>query len=199
MKALSLLQPWASLVVSGSKNIENRRWHLPKSMQGQTWLVHASARLDKREIESARRTHKEIRDLYEESADAIHRSVQAGEMPIELPLGGIIGIVRSTACLCPSKWDQTADQEYPWWFGNQHGFVLEDRHPLPFVPCKGALGFWTVPDDVLRQLGLADVKKRRCDGLIPTGSRCSVLLDAAEPRTQCDVCANRKNQGTMHV
>lgn len=26
--------------------------------------------------------------------------------------------------------------------------VLADVEPLPFVPCKGALGLWTVPEEV---------------------------------------------------
>ena len=185
MKALSLLQPWASLVVSGAKNIENRSWHLPKAMLGETWFVHASARLDKGEVESARRMLEKINEV----------SDQALQMPEELPLGGIIGMARSTACLCPDTWNPEQPAKLsPWWFSNQHGFVLEDRHPLPFVPCKGALSFWTVPDDVLRQLVLAQ-KKRRCNNPIPNGSRCSVMLDAADPRVACDLCT----KGVLHV
>lgn len=206
MRALSLLQPWASLVVSGSKNIENRRWHLPKAMHGQRFLVHASARLDKREIESARATLERV------NAD----TGQTLQMPQELPLGGIIGIARATSCLCPSEAAADAQIHYPWWFGDQHGFMLDDRAPLPFIMCKGALGFWTVPDAVLGQLGLVVTdgpnirlssrkfalpvdeaawnetgiicSKRRCNNLIANGSRCSVLLDATDPRVACDIC-----------
>ena len=153
MRALSL-QPWASLVVSGPKNIENRSWHLPKAMLGETWLVHASARLDKGELESARRM---LEKLCEADESLMQMPDAATFLASDLPRGGIIGIVRSTACLCPETWNPEESARFsPWWFSDQHGFVLEDRHPLPFVPCKGALGFWTVPDDVLRQLGLAD-------------------------------------------
>ena|SRR5215211_323205 len=40
MKALSLLQPWASLVVTGSKKIETRSWNT--SYRGEL-LIHASS------------------------------------------------------------------------------------------------------------------------------------------------------------
>lgn len=194
MKALSLLQPWASLIVAGPKNIENRRWHLPKAMLGETWLVHASARIDRGEIESARRV---LEELCEFDESLMQMPDAATFLASDLPLGGIIGIVRSTACLCPSTWGLDMREKHPWWFEGQHGFVLEDRHPLPFVPCKGALGFWTVPDDVLRQLGLSDAAKkmRRCNNLISNGSRCSVMLDAADPSVACDLCV----KGAMHV
>ena len=192
MKALSLLQPWASLVVSGSKNIENRQWHLPKAMHGEPFLVHASARLTGREVKSAR----------EALANVNMRTQGFEEMPSDWPLGGIIGIARATSCLCPSELAADAEIHHPWWFSDQHGFVLEDRQPLPFVECKGALGFWTVPDAVLSQIATVTAfreakldlgrllvgKKRRCDNLIANGSRCSVLLDALDPRAACDIC-----------
>ncbi len=38
-----------------------------------------------------------------------------------------------------------ADQR-PWWMGKL-GMVLADVEPLPFVPWKGALGLFEVPDD----------------------------------------------------
>lgn len=43
MKALSIRQPWAWLVVHGPKRIENRSWHLPPSMVGQRIYIHAAA------------------------------------------------------------------------------------------------------------------------------------------------------------
>ncbi len=36
--------------------------------------------------------------------------------------------------------------------GGQYGYVLEDRKTLPFVACKGHLGLWVVPDEVMEEI-----------------------------------------------
>lgn len=42
MKTISLRQPWAYLICSGIKDIENRTWKLPEKYKGQRVLIHAS-------------------------------------------------------------------------------------------------------------------------------------------------------------
>lgn len=34
-----------------------------------------------------------------------------------------------------------------WWMPEQYGFIVADVEPLPFVPWKGALGLFKVPED----------------------------------------------------
>jgi hypothetical protein len=41
MKAITLKQPWASLVASGLKQVENRTWAVPKSIRGERIAIHA--------------------------------------------------------------------------------------------------------------------------------------------------------------
>jgi hypothetical protein len=36
-----------------------------------------------------------------------------------------------------------------------HGYVLADAVELPFVPCKGQLGFFQLPADVIAKAGVA--------------------------------------------
>jgi|GEM_PF-4635399 len=43
MKAISIRQPWASLIAHGIKDIENRTWKCPQKYIGQRVLIHASA------------------------------------------------------------------------------------------------------------------------------------------------------------
>ena len=43
MIAITVKQPWASLIVHGIKDIENRIWPCPKKYIGQRVLIHASA------------------------------------------------------------------------------------------------------------------------------------------------------------
>ena len=42
MKAITIKQPWASLIVSGLKDIENRTWSCPKKYLGKRVLIHAA-------------------------------------------------------------------------------------------------------------------------------------------------------------
>jgi len=126
MKALSIRQPWAWLIVNGHKNIENRSW---KTLQRGPVLVHASKTMTRDDYEAARET------LELASAFEPHQI----ELPSfeELELGGIVGRVEIVGCVHKSP--------SPWFFGD-FGFVLEHAEPLPFRPYKGALGFFNVED-----------------------------------------------------
>ena len=44
MKAITLYQPWATLVALGIKNIETRSWRPPYALIGQRIAIHAGAR-----------------------------------------------------------------------------------------------------------------------------------------------------------
>lgn len=44
MRALTLWQPWASLVASGAKMIETRSWAAPRGLWGQRIAIHAAKR-----------------------------------------------------------------------------------------------------------------------------------------------------------
>jgi hypothetical protein len=60
-----------------------------------------------------------------------------------MPLGGIVGVVEIVDCV--------TSMNSPWFFG-PYGFVLRNPRPLPFVPCRGRLGFFCPGADVLQQL-----------------------------------------------
>jgi len=55
------------------------------------------------------------------------------EPPDRFDQGGIIGSVEIVDCV-----DQSASP----WFCGPYGFVLRDPEPLPFLPCRGQLGFF---------------------------------------------------------
>ena len=46
MKAISLHQPWASLIIMGVKRCETRSWKPPDALIGQRIAIHASKRVD---------------------------------------------------------------------------------------------------------------------------------------------------------
>ncbi|MCB5308315.1 ASCH domain-containing protein [Yersinia massiliensis] len=119
MKALSIRQPWAWLIVNGYKDIENRNWRT--KYRGPV-LIHASAvKPSKADMEVAR----EIMQHYAVS----HRLPERHNFP----LGGIVGISTITGCVDESP--------SPWFFGF-NGFTLADAKVLPFRPFKGRLSFF---------------------------------------------------------
>lgn len=127
--ALSIRQPWASLIVHGLKPGENRNWST--NVRGPI-LIHAAKGMTKREhleaMEFAFRIDPCI-SLFEEVF-----------MPNNLPRGGIIGSAHLVDCVRSSN--------SPWFRGpfyfrlcDNKAFSAED-----FVPYKGRLGFFDVPD-----------------------------------------------------
>lgn len=53
MKAISLWQPWASLIACGAKPYETRSWAPPRDLIGTTIAIHAAKKIDKGAAEFA--------------------------------------------------------------------------------------------------------------------------------------------------
>lgn len=140
MIALSIRQPWASLILKAGKNIENRDW--PTKLRGRI-LIHAAKGM----------TRAEHEDAIAFAVTAIKRDTRNHGAPPrtlrdlgfafeDLPRGGIVGSVEIVACV--------TDSASPWFVG-KYGFMLRDPQPLPFTPWKGQLGFFDVPELALTQ------------------------------------------------
>lgn len=141
MRALSIRQPWAWLIANGYKDIENRTW---RTHYRGPLLIHASGGM--------------TRDEYEDVADFVRGlnriQLLAGSnaKPIVLPerdelaRGGIIGCARLAGCIAPEN------RRSDWHMEGQYGFLMLGAAPVPFVPCKGKLGIFDVPEDVTRAL-----------------------------------------------
>lgn len=131
LKALSIRQPWASLIVRAGKSIENRDW---KTNYRGLVAVHASAKMTRADMEDACGLMRTFIPKF---------SAQRFEQD-EFPLGAIIGTVEIVDCVTHSD---------SLWFCGEYGFVL--RNPISFaqqVKCKGALGFWEVKGETLEQV-----------------------------------------------
>lgn len=122
MKALSIRQPWAWLILHAGKDIENRSWQT--AVRGRV-LLHAAKGM--------------TRDEYEDGIDALISRKIKRVLPAfaTLERGGIVGSVEIVDCV--------REHSSPWFVG-RYGFVLRDPEPLPFRPLRGALGFFDVPD-----------------------------------------------------
>ena len=112
MKALSLRQPWASLIADGRKTIETRTW---RTRYRGPLAIHASAR-----------------------------------PYADLPTGGIVAVAWLYGCRPMETTDEDAacialyDGAYAW--------LLSDVQAIGLIPCKGRLGLWTLPEDIVRML-----------------------------------------------
>ena len=114
-KALSIRQPWASLIVHGIKDIENRS--TLKNFRG-IIFVHAAQKTDK----------AGFLWMKENLDQAIYSN-------ISFPTGGTIGKVEIFDCV------QESDSV---WFQGPNGFLLRHPVSLAFHACPGRLGFFDV-------------------------------------------------------
>ena len=128
--ALSLKQPWATLLVYGRKTVEVRRW--PTTRRGRV-LIHA-ARVPDRRLEAWARVPPELR----------------AETDIR---GGIIGAGDLTDCLAyRSLVAFDADRErhlnQPSWFLPPvlYGFTFANLNVLPFRRYPGNVRFFRVKE-----------------------------------------------------
>lgn len=147
MKALSILQPYAWLIVRPDivdpdqrriayegdiiKPIENRSWY--SAYQGE-FLVHAGKSY-------SRRTHAQYANDLAERFGILLPGFD------DMPLGGIVGKVSMTGC--------QREHHSRWKEAGSWGFLLADAQPLPFIPWRGQLGFFQVPTSALQKVGAA--------------------------------------------
>lgn len=158
MHALTIWQPWASLVMIGAKPFEFRRWDYrtrAPSLEGQRIVIHAGARPIKPD---------EIRDLIErltanygagvpgtglrphKALPLLHRIAAAYKCQdvVELAAGlgtAILGKPRRCTDLFKGKVaDSDRIDQHMW------AWPMLDIQPWPApAPMKGAQGFWRWP------------------------------------------------------
>lgn len=142
MKVLSLLQPWATLVILGVKQYEVRSW---KTGHRGPLLIHASAR------KPSRRER-----LFFEKAEYFKDYIENMDY---LPYGALIGKVELEA-IYETTWLVQNLETHPlhnW----QREFAFDDYSPRRFawklahaqklaygLPVKGSLGLWEYKGDV---------------------------------------------------
>lgn len=186
MKAITIKQPWASLIVSDIKDIENRSW--PTKYRGRV-LVHTSA--------------APVKGLLCEILnDMQYASVFSAEKLNTLlgPNGAIIGSVEIVDCVInhPSIW---AEKSYHAVNCNSLPFHEEDEkdsiifnwvlaNPILFpepIPAKGKLSFWDYPNII------AEPEEKNgdlfCYCQIPVKKKSQVMSLIGEYR--CNYCGGK--------
>ncbi len=142
--AISIRQPWAWLIIQNYKPVENRSWST--RFRGPV-LIHAGKVMSDDDFDDAMDLLDKIDPLDKNGSMCRRARVVNGEAP----LGGIVGEAEIVDCV-------TAHPS-PWFFG-KYGFMLRNARPLPFMPCRGQLGFFR-PD--LSPAACATVKPAKRD------------------------------------
>ncbi len=135
MKALSIRQPWAWLLASGIKDVENRTWKLPPAIYSQRVYIHAG--VSKSEMDKPTLAH----------ILKIIPGKRGAYIMLEydrLAFGAIIGEMTIRECVMAS--------DSPW-FEGPYGFVVaKPKLYSEPIPLKGHLGFFDVADWVVPTL-----------------------------------------------
>lgn len=141
MRALSLIQPWATLVVIGAKKIETRGWRHVEKYRGPL-VIHASKRFP-----------GELRELctVEPFKSAL---ATAGFLEAKaLPTGGLLGtaqLVDAYRFVEPAETVPYPERAFGDFTPGRLGLALKDarRFAVPLVPYSGSLGLFNVPDEI---------------------------------------------------
>src|ERR1700691_5449786 len=146
VKALTLTQPWATLVAIGAKRIETRSWST--SYRGPL-AIHAAKGFPgwAKEFGKSTECYEALRKY--STADDERRFLSGG---LAYPLGVVLATCRIAACVKTEKLlserpyapDMTEQEKS---FGDysegRWGWMLADVKRLPEpIPAKGALGLW---------------------------------------------------------
>jgi hypothetical protein len=155
LRALSFQRPWTDAILHAGKRVENRVKWSASSFRG-WFLIHASKGWDKNAL-----------------AFQIDRNLR-WQVPLrdDKPIAGIVGFARVVDVIMPNGVRHAGEGHKPSiamqhgpfttsiihplfndpWYMNAFALVLDDVRELPFIPCKGALGFFRPPSDVVTRV-----------------------------------------------
>lgn len=146
MKALSIKQPWASLIAHGIKDIENRTWRT--HFRGRIY-IHASAKISEVEFTIGQTASLFSNEIW---------NPQKGFIKEIFVVSAIVGEVDIIDCVIehPSIWSEKTIQIecfekqkpiYNWVLANP---VLYDK---PILNVRGNLSFWEQNIDIVQCIG----------------------------------------------
>jgi hypothetical protein len=144
MKALTIWQPWASLIIAGAKPVEWRGWACPRWIVGQRIAIHAGTRAAKpAEIaDIIERIDDDETSLISEIARPLLTAVHTRSWPLSSVLGtAIIGrpipVIEWLREHAPDflDSDRIDHSKFAWPLTGIERFE-------PVIPARGAQGFW---------------------------------------------------------
>lgn len=153
LDALSISQPWAWLIVSRLKRVENRQW-------GAAQLAQARVRVGRRFAVHAAKSYDA--DAAEDLADY---GIVVPERPA-LAAGAIVGVATLVRVITVAEALADAGlEDQRLYISGPVCLVLADVVAVDPIPARGFLGFWPLPDAVAEALAaqIAGVDAREGD------------------------------------
>jgi hypothetical protein len=157
LNAISVRQPWADLIASGVKNVENREWTPPPVAKGHLIAIHAGKTVDREAWSSAYQivaklglldVFPAIKGFGKALVRAETMKPRAAQAEIKAAMaassyGAIVAVARIENVVKAS--------DSPWFFG-PFGWELGDVTPLRPISCTGAQYLWIVRDPALSEV-----------------------------------------------
>ena len=150
MKAITIKQPFASLIANDIKDIENRTWACPKKYIGQRVLIHSGKALCRKSI---------FETLTTEQYKMFREKVGYSGLDFLEPKGYIIGSVQIVDCVVnhPSVWADKTENHTVGMNPRIHEDITGKKitynwvlaNPILFnepIRAKGKLSFWDYPN-----------------------------------------------------
>jgi activating signal cointegrator 1 len=137
MRAISIWQPFATLIVKGDKIFETRTWAAPKSVIGQRIGIAST-----KTIKPEQRAH-----FADETFQTNYQRLLLPERIEDLPHGYMLGtaILDSVELMTPEFIEEVSNEEqsYGWWQEGHYAWrmVSPEMFPRP-IPVRGAQGIW---------------------------------------------------------
>lgn len=142
MNAITLYQPWASLIATGDKRYETRSWRPPPKYYGQPLAIHA-----------AKKKYTDIGPS--RLLDAVERNW--GKHGLEkLPRGAVVAVVILQEAFQMRSYTDVPANQRPFGDFAYHRYVwkLTDCVPIPPIPARGYQGLWqwNPPQELLKTI-----------------------------------------------
>jgi hypothetical protein len=128
--ALTVRQPWASLIAAGIKTVENRSW-VREDILGHRIAIHSSGNPNPQ-------ARAYLAENLPRSEGRAHKIAAADN-----PLSTIV---------CTAVVAEFVTASDSWWFSGPFGWVLTDIQPCEPIRCSGALRLWSLPAEVAIRL-----------------------------------------------
>lgn len=162
MKALTLTQPWATLVAIGAKTIETRSW---QTFYHGPLAIHAAKGFPAwaREFADYDVTCRDV--LYDAGIGRLNQPRPS----TMLPIGAIVAVAHLGSvwriteryiegvnrCRAPGLELPPYEEHFGDYAPGRYAWLLHNVQQLATpIPCKGALGLWDVPADLEARLSV---------------------------------------------
>lgn len=148
MKAITLHQPWASLVAANVKQLETRSW---KTSYRGPLVIHAGQQAVSLQTLPPAFERKVLKVLELEQFSKLWDAAVAGHFP----LGVAVAACRLSDVFSAEAAKRAYKDQRPWglFSPGRFAWALENILPIkPNIPLSGKQGLWTIPEIYRQQI-----------------------------------------------